>query len=182
MRQSGLYCSFTTAVHTWLATTHRVPGGDRKELRASGQPRGGASARLRLIRDGFSKKGMCELSFKGLLGPLPSPPPQLYQAPYCIPGPCQMCFLPQGLYTCYPFCLERSSLGIHVAALPLDSDVHLPVALSNGAPPRAVPPLLSNSGPRLYSVSYFGLFFFITLTGIDMFVRCLSLLLGCKLN
>ena len=116
-------------------------------------PEGGASASLWLIRDGFLKKGMCELSFKELLGLLPFPAPQLYQAPYCIPGTSQVCFLPQGLYTCYPFCLECSSLNSRVAALPLDLDVHLRVTLSNGASLRAIPLLLSKTTPIVYAVS-----------------------------
>lgn len=118
-----------------------------------GSPEGGASASLRLIRDEFSKKRLRELSFKELLGLLPFPPPQLYQGPSCIPGTCQICFLPQGLYTCCPFCLECSFLDTHVAALPLDSDVHLHVTLPNGASLRAVPQLLSKTVPILYSIS-----------------------------
>lgn len=124
-----------------------------RSSRAMGSPEGGAPASLGLIRGRFLKKGKCELSFKELLHPLTSPSTSSCVSLFTVLGACQICFLPQGFCTCYPFCLDCSSLYIQVAALSLHSDLHLHVTLLDGASLIAVttlPP--SKIAPMLYSV------------------------------
>lgn len=91
----------------------------KRSSRAMGSPEGGVPASLGLIRGRFLKKGKCELSFKELLHPLTSPPTPSCVSLFTVLGACQICFLPQGLCTRYPFCLDCSSLDIQVAVLSL---------------------------------------------------------------
>lgn len=130
-----------------------------RSSRPVGSPEGGAPASLGLIRGGFLKKGKCELSFKELLHPLTSPPTPSCVSLFTVLGACQICFLPQGLCTRYPFCLDYSSLDIQVAALSLHSDLHLHVTLLDGASLRAITPLPPSKIAPIYTLSPSSVYF-----------------------